>query len=158
MATGPATMAIGPAAHNAHDLPSVGALVRYLHACAGFPVRSTWLAAIKAGNYSTWPGLTFANAAKYCPVVKTIRGHMAQSRQGTRSTKPKPAAKVPLPDISSQLPAKRSNELFVIVESISKLYTDDMGRSPVRSCSGNYYIILAYHADCNVILGKAFNS
>jgi hypothetical protein len=159
MATGPATMAVGPAAHNAHDLPSVGALVRYLHACAGFPVRSTWLAAIKAGNYSTWPGLTFANAAKYCPVsVETIRGHMTQSRQGTRSTKSKPAAEVPLPDISSQLPAERSNELFVVVEPISKLYTDDMGRFPVRSRSGNHYIMLAYHADCNVILVEAFES
>jgi hypothetical protein len=39
-----------PAILNAHDLPSVGALVHYLHAAAGFPVKSTWLAAIKAGN------------------------------------------------------------------------------------------------------------
>ena len=31
----------GPAALNAHDLPSVGALVRYLHAAAGFPIKST---------------------------------------------------------------------------------------------------------------------
>ena len=48
----------GPAALNAHELPSVGALVRYLHATAGFPVKSTWLGAIKAGNYASWPGLT----------------------------------------------------------------------------------------------------
>ena len=39
-----------PAALNAHDLPSFGALVRYLHAAAGFPVKSTWLAAIKDVN------------------------------------------------------------------------------------------------------------
>ncbi len=48
---------------NAHDLSSVGALIHYLHAAAGFPVKSTWLAAIKAGNYSSWPGLTYANAS-----------------------------------------------------------------------------------------------
>ena len=38
----------GPTALNAHDLPSVGALVRYLHGTVGFPVKSTWLEA--------WPG------------------------------------------------------------------------------------------------------
>ena len=52
---------------NTHDLPSVGALVRYLHAAAGFLVKSTWLAAIKTGNFSTWPGLTYANASRYSP-------------------------------------------------------------------------------------------
>ena len=33
-----------------------------------------------------------------------------------------------------------------------------MGRFPVRSCSYNHYIMLAYHADCNVILVEAFKS
>ena len=65
-----------PTALNAHDLPSVGALVRYLHAAAGFPVKSTWLAAIKTGNFSTWPGLTYANASRYCPnCEETSKGH-----------------------------------------------------------------------------------
>jgi hypothetical protein len=45
----PAWALTTPLALNAHDLPSVGALVHYLHAAAGFPVKSTWLAAIKAG-------------------------------------------------------------------------------------------------------------
>jgi len=40
-------------AFSAYDLPSVEALVKYLHASAGFPVKSTWLAAIKAGNYAS---------------------------------------------------------------------------------------------------------
>ena len=53
------------------------ALVRYLHAAAGFPVRDTWLRAIKARNYATWPGLTYNNAAKYFPALDaTIMGHM----------------------------------------------------------------------------------
>ena len=64
--TTPAALTTTPLlALNAGDLPSVGALVHYLHAAAGFPVKSTWLAAIKAGNYASWPGLTYANAAKY---------------------------------------------------------------------------------------------
>eukprot|EP00957_Ditylum_brightwellii_P029408 2223112-Ditylum_brightwellii.AAC.1 len=36
------------AVFSAYDLPSVDALVRYFHAAAGFPVRDTWLKAIKA--------------------------------------------------------------------------------------------------------------
>ncbi|KAL7478323.1 hypothetical protein ACHAW6_004092 [Cyclotella cf. meneghiniana] len=39
-----------PTALNAHDLPSVGTLIQYLHVAAGFPLKSTWLAAIKAGT------------------------------------------------------------------------------------------------------------
>ena len=76
---------------NAHNLPSVGALVRYFHAAAGFPVKSTWLAAIKAGNFSTWPGLTYANASRYCPnCEETSKGHLTQAKQGIRSIKTGP--------------------------------------------------------------------
>ena len=33
-----------------YELPSVVSLIRYFHAAAGFPVRSTWLKASGAGN------------------------------------------------------------------------------------------------------------
>ena len=36
---------------NAHNLPSAVALVRYLHACAGFPVRSTCLRTSNLANF-----------------------------------------------------------------------------------------------------------
>ncbi len=32
--------------------------VCYLHAAVGFPVQESWIDAIKAGNYTTWPGIT----------------------------------------------------------------------------------------------------
>ena len=35
---------------NAHNLPSVGAPIYYTHAVTGFPVKSTWPAAVKADN------------------------------------------------------------------------------------------------------------
>jgi len=69
------------------DLPSIGALVGFYHACLGFPVKQTWLKAIKAGNCDTFDGLTYSNAAKYCPDAdKTIMGHLTQQRQNVRST------------------------------------------------------------------------
>jgi len=151
----PAWALTTPLALNAHDLPSVGALVHYLHAAAGFPVKSTWLAAIKSGNYASWPGLTYANASKHCPNSdETIKGHLTQVRQGIRSTKPKPPPQPPQP----APPATPSKELHIWTEPISKLFTDDMGRFPVRSRSGNQYIMLAYHCDSNAILVEPFQS
>ena len=61
------TIQKGPEANSVYELPSVEALVRYMHAAAGFPVKSTWLKAIKHGNCNSWPRLTYNNAAKYCP-------------------------------------------------------------------------------------------
>jgi hypothetical protein len=42
------------------DLPSIGALVGFYHACLGFPVKQTWLNAIKASNCDTFEGLTYS--------------------------------------------------------------------------------------------------
>ena len=122
-------------------------------------MRSTWLAAIKAGNFTTWPGLNYTNEAKYCPIyVETLKGHMTHTRQGACSAKPKPATEDSLPDITSQIPAAKSKELYVYTDPISKLHTDDMGRFPVRSHSGNHYIMLAYQVDTNTILVEPFQS
>ena len=134
-------------AYSAYNLPSVEALIRYFHAAAGYPVRSTWLTAVSAGNYSSRWGLTLANATKYCPLATaTIMGDIFQKRQGVRSTKPKlPATSSPV----QQPPQVRSNELYLQVTPISKLYTDDTGRFPVHARSGNKYIMIAYHCESN---------
>ena len=62
---------------------------------------------------------------------------MKQTRQSARSIKPKPTPGDVLPDVTSQLPAAKSKDLYVFTEPIIKLYTYDMGRFPVRSRSGN---------------------
>ena len=49
------------------ELPSTEKTIAYFHVCAGFPVKSTWIAAIKAGNYCTWPGLSVKAVEKYFP-------------------------------------------------------------------------------------------
>ena len=53
-----------PAVHSAYDLPSIEDLVRYMHAAAGFPVKSTWFKAIKKGNFESWPGLNYKNTGR----------------------------------------------------------------------------------------------
>ena len=51
-------------AFSAYNLPSVEALIRYFHAASGFLVQYTWMRAIKAGNFDSWPGITYYNATK----------------------------------------------------------------------------------------------
>ena len=72
-------------AFSAYDLPIVEALVQYFHAAARFLVQDTWICSIKYGNCYSWPGLIYANAAKYFPPSdKPIMGHLLQSIQGVR--------------------------------------------------------------------------
>jgi hypothetical protein len=140
----------------------MGALVGFYHACLGFPVKQTWLNAIKVGNCDSFNGLTYSNAARYCPDSdKTIMGHLSQQRQNVQSTKPQPPVpeQVPLlPAIAPQASSLPSNEVHISVFPISKLYTDDTGRFPVKARSGNQYVVIAYHADGNLILQQAFKS
>ena len=144
------------AAYSAYELPSVTALIRHFHETAGYPVRSTWLKNIGAGNYPSWPGLNLANATKYFPSAKaTIMGHLAPKRQGVRSTKPNP----PQPSSPEEpMPQVRSNEIFIQVNPISKLYTDNTGRLPVHARNGHQYVMIAYHCNKNMILAVPFKS
>ena len=85
-----------PQANSSYNLPSLEALVWYLPVVAGLPTMSTWLKSIKAGNFATWPGMTYSNASKYFPEpVETIKRHTTQSCQGVRSTKKKAETKSP---------------------------------------------------------------
>jgi len=43
---------------NVYEIKTLLELVRYFHAAAGFPMKPTWLKAIKKGFYTSWPGLT----------------------------------------------------------------------------------------------------
>ena len=151
-------------AFSAYDLPIVESLVQYFHADSGFPVNSMWLDAIKAGNFAYWPALTYQNSSKYCPSSdETIKFHMAQTRQNIRLTKPNPApetqpstnpnslwpvfnnppAKLQARPVSPPaLPTEVTNEVHRWETPISKLYSDDTGRFPVRACSENQYVMI----------------
>jgi len=73
---------------NVYNLPSIFQIIKYHHAAAGYPVKDTWIKAINAGNYTTWPGLTSEAVRKYFPKSdETQKGHMKRQRQGVRSTK-----------------------------------------------------------------------
>ena len=81
-----------------------------------------------------------------------------QYQQGVRSTKPNNANLPTLLAATIKNPptSTSSKELHIWVKPISMLYTDDTVRFPIRSRSGNQYLMLAYHCDTNAILIELF--
>ena len=55
-------------------------------------------------------------------------------------------------------PPIKKKELHIWYQPISKLYTDDCGRFPIRSRSGNEYIMIAYNCYSNTILQAPFSN
>jgi hypothetical protein len=60
--------------NNIFDLPSAKQTARWHHASAGFPEKETFLTAIRKGNYSTWPGLTYEMMSKHYTLPGVSRG------------------------------------------------------------------------------------
>ena len=42
-------------ANSVYDFPPTEEAVKWMHTACGYPVKSTWLKAIKAGNFTGWP-------------------------------------------------------------------------------------------------------
>jgi hypothetical protein len=51
-----------------------------------------------------------------------------------------------------------SNQVFVVTKPLSKLFTNNTGRFPIRACSGNQYVMIAVHPGSNFDLQQAFKS
>jgi hypothetical protein len=132
---------------NVYELPSIAQSIQYLHAAAGFPTKSTWLAAICKGNYSTWPLITIKNVHKHFPQSEeTQQGHMRNQRQGTRSTKQA------LPQEEPRTPLPQLQDIFIqTYDTHSTLYTDQTGKFPHLSSQGNWYQMILYHVNSNSI-------
>ena len=134
--------------NNVYSLPSIPQTIRYLHAAAGFPVKETWLDAIKAGNYVTWPGLTTTAVRKhFSDSDKTQQGHMKKQRQGVRSTK-----EIIGGTQSETLTSKKMHDVYIKVHNVTEtMYTDQTGRFPATSTRGNQYIMVLVEVDGNYI-------
>jgi hypothetical protein len=107
---------------------------------------------------------------RYFPTnaTPTVLGHLTQVQKGLRSTRWATAANALLASNASDnlLP---STKLFDAITAptatvifwevpLATLFTDDLGRFPIRAMSGNQYIMLAYHDAANVILVQPFQS
>jgi hypothetical protein len=76
--------------NSVYEIRKVYDTIQYLHAAAGSPFPSTFIKAIQAGNFTTWPTLTPEHVNKYLEKSEaTVKGHLNQTRKNVRSTKPK---------------------------------------------------------------------
>ena len=152
-------------ANNVYNLPSTKQSIRYLHAAAGFPVKSEWIKAIKAGNYITWPELTAEAVHKHFPESdETQKGHMKQQHQNVRSTKVKQNATNngggDDDDRDDQIkPQTKLKDVYIkIYLANDTVHFDQTGHFPATSSSGNKYIMVLVEIDSNVILVEPMKS
>eukprot|EP00804_Cyclotella_cryptica_P003248 CCRYP_010484-RA/>CCRYP_010484-RA protein AED:0.06 eAED:0.05 QI:0/0/0/1/0/0.5/2/0/413 len=115
--------------------------------CTSMP-KTTWMAAIRRGNYDTWPLVTVANVHKHFPQLEdTQQGHMRSQRQGVRSTK---TTRYPL-----TLPP-----LSLTMTYLSRPTTPETQSTPIKqfphvSSRGYRYQMILYHTDSNSIWVEA---
>ena len=123
-------------ANSVYDLPSIEQAIKWMHAVCGYPVKSTWLRAIKAGDYVGWPMLTEQNVSKYYPKTdETIKGQMNQTQKNVQSTKVK---QVPF-EISKypEMKGKKVQDIYIATYDVHKTtISDQTGKVPTRSKQG----------------------
>jgi hypothetical protein len=125
--------------------------IRYLHAAAGYPPEETWTNTIKADNCNTWPGLTVTAVRCHFPESdKTQKGHMKKQRQNVRSTK----IKVENKSTREKPPTreKKMHDVYIKIHNLSNtMHSNQTGRFPATSSSGNQYIMVLVEVDGNCI-------
>ena len=123
-----------------------------MHTVHGYPVKSTWIKSIKAGNYIGWPMLTEHNAARYYQETnKTTKGHLNQSRKNVRSTKPK-LNPLEAPKTATLQGHKVCDVYTSVYKVINTVFSDQTGQFPTRSQRGNKNITVMVEIYINAIL------
>ena len=144
-------------ANSVYDLPSIEEAIRWMHACLGYPVKSTWIAAVKNNHFRGWPLLTPRNVKKYYPeTTETDKGHLNQTRKNVRSTKSKPMI---IYEHADKLRGKQKRDVYVKLYDVREtIYSDQTGKFPKTSQSGNKYIMVMVEVDSNAILVEPMKS
>ena len=145
---------------NVYEITKQRDIVRYLHKADFCPTKTTWLTAIKADYFTTWPGLSAKLVEKYLdPTPETLKGHMKQTRHNVRSTsKTKKNEELSQIVMTLQIGERQNLILFKIIKLENKIYTDQTGRFPTTSSLGNKYVLVLLDADTNSILIEPLKS
>jgi hypothetical protein len=139
---------------NAHDTSNHKELINNLHAACLSPVKSTWIAAIKNGNFTSWPGLTERVVEKHLSKSSaTVKGHLNHRRMNTRSTKIKELRNMVTTEGDLDYGIK-TNCIYAAAIDAGQIYTDQTGRFPMMSSKGKKYIMVLYEYDGNIILAE----
>jgi hypothetical protein len=120
--------------HNVLAKATKPQLIQYYYAACFSPVQSTWIKAIQRGAFKSWPGLTVEAVWKhFTKAVSTTLGHMHQTPQGIRSTKPR--------SNNTQSPIIQEDRTNIVYLAIinpkdprsGNIYTNLCGRLPILS-------------------------
>ncbi len=138
------------------NLPNTKQSLLYHHALVGFPPKETFSAAVRAGNYTTWPGLTTTLIRKhFSDSDKTQKGHMKGQQKGVQLTKVSASVTIkvepgtanpPLPTIT-----KHYNFFVMVYKLLDTIHTNQTGPFPITSQQGYWYIMVGIHLDANYI-------
>ena len=133
-----------------HDGFTIPTMLSYLHACAGYPVTSTWIQAIRRGYFTTWPGLTASRVQRYLPKSEeTVLGHLKLVKQGVRSTSK--GERQVARGIGKQRKIMVNSFPTNCKELKGIMGTDQTGRFPVTSARGHKYLFIMCDSDTNYI-------
>jgi hypothetical protein len=81
----------------------------------------------------------------------TAMGHMNQHFQHIRSTQNEVTSDLEDETVTPTSLGTKTNLVYAVVIDQGQLYTDLMGRFPVRSSKGNWYVMVCYYYDCNYV-------
>ena len=125
-----------------------------MHAVCGYPVKSTWLKAIAAGNFKGWPLLNVRNVKRYYPeTMETPKGHMNQTRKNVRSTK------VLETSDATTLKGKKVRDIGIHVYNVREtIFSNQTGKFPKLSQQGYKYMMVMVEIDSNAILVEPMKS
>jgi hypothetical protein len=133
---------------NVYEISKVYDTIQYLHAAAGSPVKSRFIKAIEAGNFTTWPTLMAQHVKKYLEKTEaTVKGRLNQTRTNVRITRPKThnVSEDATNEFETHI-TKCTNVVHAAIHAIeSQTYTDLMGRFPTTSSRG-YKATATYHS------------
>ena len=158
-----------------HPASTIATRMAWLHACAFSPAKSTFLKAIKAGHFTTWPELTEKLVRKHLPESRaTHKGHLDQTRQNLRSTQ---LVAAPMqtavhdaleddddndPDLVPSLePSSLAPTHAIYASSMpitGQVFSDATGRFVLPSNKGNTHILVIYDEDSNCIFAEPMKS
>jgi hypothetical protein len=149
-----AKTAIQSTCNHANDISHQKELINYQHAACFSPVKSTWISAIKNGNFTSWSVLTEHAVENYLSKSSaTVKGHLNQQRINARSTKIKEEIENVTTDVDLDYRIK-TNCIYAATIDAGQIYTDQTGIFPVISSKRNKYIMVFYEYDDNAILAE----
>ena len=148
--------------------------ITFLYLAAFSPAITTLTTAIQKGFFKSWPGFTVEATQKYVSNMPHVSaGRMDHVRKNIRSTKLQQVVHNILHDLQpttltsdstssdnhtfsqhDNIPMQQdpTQDYYVQIETLQKIYTDQTGKFPTPSSNGMQYCFVLYSFDANAIL------